>query len=196
MRNPLNGAALNLEVARRRAAAGGAPDSIAAYATIAQHELHDAVALIEALLALARPAAGAIDLYGCVEHLATLLGAAFASEEGRLVLGSRPDVPAETGAGAAATRLALALGFELAMRRPAEVRVGVLIESGAVTVRVQVAPPPSEGLAYPEAARAALAAAGITVASTRNAISIAFPPTGGHSAAASVDDGTQDSHRG
>lgn len=56
VRNALNGVAVNVEVVRTRAARGAEADKIAPFADAAAAQLEGAVALVEALLALARPA--------------------------------------------------------------------------------------------------------------------------------------------
>lgn len=78
VKNALNGLAVNLEVVRARTARGGAPEQVAPFATTAAEQLEGAVALVEAVLALARPARAPADVggvAGVVRGLAPLLAA-------------------------------------------------------------------------------------------------------------------------
>ncbi|MDQ6886027.1 MAG: hypothetical protein M3068_01905 [Gemmatimonadota bacterium] len=76
IRNPLNGASLNLEVVRARAAVPGTdPLALAPFAEAASSQLSAAVELVEALLTLARPGRAPIDLESVVRPLVRLYAA-------------------------------------------------------------------------------------------------------------------------
>jgi len=71
-RNALNGVAVNLEVVRGRSARGAEVTTIAPFAATAAAEFEVASAAAEALLALARPEAGDVDVAAVIGRLSRL----------------------------------------------------------------------------------------------------------------------------
>jgi signal transduction histidine kinase len=144
IRNPLNGLALNLEVVRSRAARGtGDLASIGRFADSASSESERAAELVQALLELARPLTGPVDLWSALRPMVVLHAAIAAAD----ALGAprdegAPAAPAvmlePRGAGSLTvatdpivSRLALAAALDAAAktRTPAHVRCSV--EAGA-----------------------------------------------------------------
>jgi hypothetical protein len=112
VKDALNGVSLNLEVTRSRTRTGEGVDSasLTAFAEAAADQLELVSARVEALLFLARPARGDVDVAAALRFLATLLVPAAKSDNIPLqVDASDRSVP--TTASAVATRLALAGGL-------------------------------------------------------------------------------------
>jgi len=83
----LNGLALNLEVVRSRSARAGTDGSaLAPYAAAASVELERTIPLVEALLALARPAVNPVDLQIVLQPLLVLYGAIAVAGGGSLTV--------------------------------------------------------------------------------------------------------------
>ncbi|GAC1516074.1 MAG: hypothetical protein NVS1B4_09260 [Gemmatimonadaceae bacterium] len=90
LRNAMNGAVVNLEVVRSRAGRGTAPsESIGPFAEAAAGQFAATVGIVEALVALARPAHDPLDVADFVTRLAAVLGPGIRTAGGRLAI----DVP-------------------------------------------------------------------------------------------------------
>ena len=172
IRNPLNGAVVNLEVVRHRAAK---PDvdvaAIAPFAETAAGEVEKAVELVGALLTLARPASNPVDLWAVLRPLVTLCHA-IAAPDGGSVTADRPtDVSVETATNGDAARLALTSVLEATLdgRGTVHCRIERLGDSVAVHVHGQGGT--SE---IPEPVRATIASAGIQFRDTSDGITILF----------------------
>lgn len=131
VKNALNGVAVNVEVVRARAGRGAGADQIAPFADAAGAQLEGAVALVESLLALARPARASADAGGVAGILRSL--APLVAAPGRAV-----DVVAESTAvresplDGALLRLVLAAGLVAA----ADAADG-LDDAGGIRCRVE-----------------------------------------------------------
>ncbi|HEU4586596.1 MAG TPA: histidine kinase dimerization/phospho-acceptor domain-containing protein [Gemmatimonadaceae bacterium] len=140
IRNPLNGLALNLEVVRSRAARGtGDLASIGRFADSASSESERAAELVQALLELARPLTGPVDLWSVLRPMVVLHAAIAAAEAGgaphdggdpsapAVVLEPRRDGSLTVAADPVVSRLALAAALDAAAkaRTPTLVRCSV-----------------------------------------------------------------------
>jgi signal transduction histidine kinase len=143
IRNPLNGLALNLEVVRSRAARGtGDLASIGRFADSASSESERAAELVQALLELARPLTGPVDLWSALRPMVVLHAAIAAAEAGGVPHegGDSRAVTLEPRGGASLTvaadpivsRLALGAALDAAakVRSPALVRCSVEARAG------------------------------------------------------------------
>lgn len=93
LRNPLNGAVVNLEVLRGRSGRAGEPaEALRPFVQSAAAELERAVALVDSLLALARSTPAPVDLGGALRPLVVVLDAIAARAGGRVVLEPTTDV--------------------------------------------------------------------------------------------------------
>ena len=172
IRNPLNGAVVNLEVVRHRAARPGAdPAAIVSFAEAAAGELERATELVEALLALARSPGTPIDLWSVLRPLAALFSAIVASEGGRVSVDRPTDVSVETAADGEATRFALAATLEAMVAKPTAVRCTIERLGGelAVHLRGDAGAP-----AIPESVRIAIAGAGVELRDAPYGITLLF----------------------
>lgn len=166
---------MNLEVVRGRAERGGADvSSLARFAAAAAEELQRATVLVEALLALARPARMPIDLWMVLQPLVALHAAIAASEGGEVLLERPAELVVETGADATAVRLAVASALERVARSSAAIRCTVEARDGGLAVSVLGAP--AEPLA--DEVHAALDRAGIGVERQPNGLKLLFAPAG------------------
>ncbi len=90
LRNPLNGAVVNLEVLRGRSARDDLPAAaLRPFVDAAASELGRAVELVEALLQLARPASAPVDLEAALQPLTIVLHAVAARSGGSVTLERR-----------------------------------------------------------------------------------------------------------
>ena len=138
IRNPLNGAVVNLEVVRQRAARPGADlAAIVPFVEAAAGEVEKIVELVGALLALARPASTPVDLWSILRPLVALCHAIAAPDGGSVTVDRPTDVSVETVVSGDAARLALASALEatLGRRRAVHCRIERLGDSVAVHVR-------------------------------------------------------------
>lgn len=186
IKNPLNGLAVNLEVVRSRAAREGvSAAALAPYAEAAAEELARALALVDALLTLARPARVPVDLWEILRPLVRLYGAIVAAEGGVIELEQPAEARAETGAGAHAVRMVLAValaaltggagGADGRGEGAVQVRARVERRGGSIAVTFHASHPPAP---VPQAVRAAAAASGIELACSRKGITLVFAASG------------------
>ncbi len=144
LRNPLNGLALSLEVVRSRAARSEQASGISPFAEAAHAELERAIPRVEALLALARGASGAVDLAASVRHVAALLGPAMESggAGGKLTVEWTDALP-DVGAASPALRLAVMATLEAAVAAAAAGgEVKCVLGSDAEGTHVAIRPAP------------------------------------------------------
>jgi len=105
--NALNAVAMNLEVAQLRAVPGADAGRIAPFAAAAAESHEEVIAMVRALMALARgPLDAACDVRDIAAQVVALLAPGVRAKGGSLVLGDGG--PARTRAPAAAVRLATA----------------------------------------------------------------------------------------
>ncbi|MGH7720317.1 MAG: histidine kinase dimerization/phospho-acceptor domain-containing protein [Gemmatimonadaceae bacterium] len=181
IRNPLNGALVNLEVLRGRLAGrGGGADcsALAPFAETAAGEVERTARLVEALLAVARPtAADAVDLMAVLDPLVLLYGALAERAQGRLLVERLDGAPADSSVDALSARLAIATILEAATAEPAAVRCTVEGRKEGEGTALSVAC--DEGaLEVPAAVRRISMQAGIRFEERRNAVSVLFPAPG------------------
>ena len=137
IRNPLNGAVVNLEVLRQRAGRAGVEASaLAPFAEAAAAELARASEVVVALLALARPAPAPVDLDGALRPLAVVYQAMAARDGGRVTLDHRDGVAAESDVDGDAARLVLDAVLHHVARGPNAVHCTVVRRGDAVAIRV------------------------------------------------------------
>ncbi|MEJ7809712.1 MAG: histidine kinase dimerization/phospho-acceptor domain-containing protein [Gemmatimonadaceae bacterium] len=130
LKNPLNGALLNVEVLRGRATrAGLAAVALAPFADAAATELARATELTEALLALARPVAEPVDLSVALQPLFVLAGAVARAEGSSVELALAPSALGRCALAANAVRGTVALALAGAVRDGAVV-IASLAEQG------------------------------------------------------------------
>jgi hypothetical protein len=150
LRGPLNGIALNLEVVRSRVARSGTETaSLSPFAESAADELKRATELVEALVALARPARTPVDLSEVLEPL-TRLYAAIAAADGGEVTFERPAFSlTRVAADADRARAALAATLDGLVRGTARVQSSVARAGDSVQVIFQCSEqpaPPSDAI--------------------------------------------------
>ena len=137
IRNPLNGAVVNLEVLRQRAGRLGADaGALAPFAEAAAAELARAIEVVEALLALARPAPGPLDLDEALRPLAVVYHAVAARDGGRVTLERTDGVAAESDVDGDAARLVLAAVLDDAAHGPGAVQCTVSHRGDVIVVGV------------------------------------------------------------
>ncbi len=120
---------MNLEVVRSRSARGaGDLSSISRFAESASSESERAAELVQALLELARPLTGPVDLWSALRPMVVLYAAIAAAEGGRapgdegdsaaaaVTLAPRGDASLTTSVDAVVSRLALAAALDAATR--------------------------------------------------------------------------------
>ena len=123
IRSPLNGAALNITVVRSRLERAGIdPSSLSPFAQAASDELDRAIALVEAILALARSAPVPIDLYSTLSALVTVTGVIARSEGGEVSLERTDEEFTQTSLEGDAVRGALASALSASVAGSARVR--------------------------------------------------------------------------
>jgi signal transduction histidine kinase len=176
IRNPLNGAVVNLEVVRQRAAKPGADlADVVPFAEAAAGEVERTVELVGALLALARPVSTPVDLWTILRPLVALCHAVAARDGGSVTVDRPTDVSVETAANGDAARLALASALEatLGRRRAVHCRIERLGDDIAVQVY-------EEGgtAAISEPVRATIASAGIQLRDNPDGITLLFAALG------------------
>lgn len=182
IRNPLNGAAVNLEVVRQRirrgdaAAPGGA--ALEPFAEAAGAELERAIARTEALLALARPAPAPVDLSDVLPPLLVLFGAMAEALGERDTRGTatamqRPESAVEVEVPAIAVRLAMVTVLERLVDggRP----ITCAIEHQPDQLAVVFGEAARARMDVPAPVRSALAGAGIEIAAGTDRLTVTFP---------------------
>lgn len=178
VKNALNGVSVNLEVVRSRAERPEAPASaVQRFADTASSQLEAVIRLNEALLSVARPVRGPVDVAVLLGRLTTLLAPAAAAEGGGLVVvdEGRADGEAGTALGGNVVRLGLAASLLAALERKAVTTCRV--ERGEdVVIRLDT----SAGgrIALPPAITEALVAAGVRMDDAAEGCSLAFPRAG------------------
>ncbi len=176
IRNPLNGAMVNLQVVRQRAGRGvGDPSLLVRFADSAVAELARVADLADAILTLARPMRPPIDLWEALRPFGVLYGSLARRAGGSLELHRLDDRPARSDVPSVAMRLALATALEGATRTPGIVRCTLRDDVGSVSVRLEGSL--HEG-ACPDGVRAAIADHGIVCGDTAGAVTISFPRLG------------------
>ncbi|MDQ3519139.1 MAG: hypothetical protein M3466_12140 [Gemmatimonadota bacterium] len=143
IRSPLNGAALNITVVRSRLERPGIdPSSLSPFAQAAADELDRAIALVEAILALARSASVPIDLYSTLSALVTVTGVIARSEGGEVSLERTDEEFTQTSLEGNAVRGALASALNASVAGSARVqcrighsgeRIAIQITGGAAS---------------------------------------------------------------
>jgi len=176
VKNALNGLAVNVEVVRARAARGASADQIASFADSAAAQLEGVVALVEALLALARPARAAAEaggVAGAFRALAPLVAASGREVEvvAESTVAQATQLDGELLRLVAAAAL-VAVAEAVPADAPGAVACRVEPDRDGV-VRVQVSGAGPVGLP-PDVARLA-ARAGVTHAPRADGIELTFP---------------------
>jgi signal transduction histidine kinase len=172
LKNPLNGAMLNLEVVRQRAARQGADAaSLVPFAEFAATELARAGELAEALLALARPLPEPVDLWAVLEPLTVVSRATARATGGTISVTREGDRTGGCNAPAAAVRLALGAALHVSVDVPAMVICTVGGGGGGSRVRV------TGGAAVSSTVRAAVGEHGIVCSADEGSrsLTIHFP---------------------
>jgi signal transduction histidine kinase len=172
IKNPLNGAVVNVEVVRQRARRPGveAP-ALAPFAEAAATELARAVEVVEALLALARPAPAAVDLGGALRQLAVVYHAVAARDGGCVTSEQTGGAAAEADVDGDAARLVLAAVLDEVARDAAAVHCTVGRRADAVVVRVSG----GANRALPGTLPALAAEAGVALEHDGESIELRFP---------------------
>ncbi len=176
IRNPLNGAMVNLQVIASRAERSGADAAaLAPFATSAGTELDRATGMVEALLHLLRLPAAPEDLSTSVLAVGSVYATAALRTGGTLLVrGERSNVGAPA-ASALAVRTALALALDSAVADGGEVDV-TIDDQQELVVRVRR----GEGLRELDAASVAtLSDAGIAAEHASNEYILHFPAVSG-----------------
>lgn len=172
LKNPLNGAVLNVEVVRQRVQRSGTDAStLVPYAEAAASELTRAAVLVDALLALARPAHAPVDFVSVLDPLVTLYGAIAAQSGGEVHLEWAQDGALESEIDPDAVRAVLAAALDAAV---ADVCVRCRVERRgehcAVSIRCA-----GRDIALPATIRRAMAHDGITLSDVPTGVEILFP---------------------
>ena len=158
IKNPLNAVAVNLEVVRSRCERGGVdPSAILPFATAAAGELERVVRLVEALLAVSRPAPA--DVAPLAAPLVTLYDVIAGAEGGGVAMDL---IEGDTGIDIAPddARAALASTLDSMIGPGVTVRVHVTRDDDRVTVRLAG---PSATPNVPRTVRLLREAAGLTL---------------------------------
>ena len=175
LRNPLNGAAVNLEVIRSRAARPGAgAEALSPFAEAAASELGRALRLIEALLALARPAPEPVDLEVLLQPLVVVYGSVAEAGGGTLTYQQAPD-SAATAVDGGAARLVLAGLLDAAVAGESAVTCTLDRHGGGATVRVRRE---REPITVPKTIQSAAARAGLRLTAGPQEVTLTFPAPG------------------
>lgn len=146
--------------------------TLAPYAAEAGAQAERAIPLVEALVALARPAVTPVDLYEILRPIARLYQAVAEAGEGALQLDPAPNPPVLSSAGGHAARLALATALDLLVEPGARVRIAVRREGGGAVATVAG---PRAATLPDERVRNALAAEWIMMETRGSAIVMHFP---------------------
>jgi len=170
LRNPLNGALLNVEVLRARATREGlGAAALAPFADAAATELARATELTEALLALARPVAEPVDLAVALRPLFVLAGAVARAEGSSVVLEHMPTALGRCALGGDAVRGTVALALAAAVREGAVVVAALVEEGDELALRLDGA------AALPDETRARIGAAAVRLDEVPRRVTLLFP---------------------
>ena len=171
LKNVLNGVAVNLEVARSRSARGGDAATVAPFASTAAAEFERATSMVEALLALTRPAPGAVDVGLLLARVAALLGGP-GGDRVRLVAAPGENGSALSSAPHDVAAAVLARGLLAAVDDDRAATCEMRCERG-----IFVAVSRADGVApsMDSATAAAAAAHGIRISNTERALEITLP---------------------
>lgn len=143
VRNPLNGAAVNVEVLRSRASRSDmTAASLAPFADAAAAELERTVKLVDALLAMARPAPYPVDLIALLQPLLIVYAEMALRQGGLLEVDLTEGTIIESAEQAEACRLIVASALEAAAARPgaAALRMSEDDDGVMLTVRSEAGP--------------------------------------------------------
>lgn len=172
LKNPLNGAVLNVEVVRQRARRPGVDAStLVPYAEAAAAELGRAAERIDALLTLARPAHAPVDLIAVLEPLGALYGAIAAQTGGEVRIEHLQTAVMESDAEPDAVRFALAAVLDAAVA-DANVRCRLDGRGERWAVEIRCA---QGDIALPASVRRAIVDAGMMLSDVEHGIVILFP---------------------
>ncbi|GAC1647271.1 MAG: hypothetical protein NVS4B3_01050 [Gemmatimonadaceae bacterium] len=172
LRNAMNGAAVNLEVVRSRAGRMDPPsDSIGPFAEAAADQFTATVGMVEALVALARPARNPLDLSDYITHLAAVLSPGLRSAGGTMAVEVPRDTPVVTAAPGDLVRALV--GAALLASADGASAVWCRVTAGsAVVVRIERA----GGVPMLDAeSEAAAATAGIRVEASNDILTLTLP---------------------
>jgi signal transduction histidine kinase len=172
LKNPLNGAMLNVEVVRQRAQRPGTdPALLGPFAEAAATQLARAAELADALLALARPARTPVDLAMVLEPLVMLYDAIVTPTGGRVTLDPVTVNARETMADPALVRCILATAIDQ-IGGQVRLRCRLAERDRAAAVELHGA---ARDLTLPEPVQAAMTDAGIEYSAMPDGIVIRFP---------------------
>jgi signal transduction histidine kinase len=172
LKNPLNGAMLNVEVVRQRAQRPDTdPALLGPFAEAAATQLARAAELVDALLALARPARAPVDLAMVLEPLVMLYDAIVTPTGGRVTLDPVPADACETAADPELVRCILATALDQTGGQ-ISVRCRLAEHDRAATVELHGA---ARDLTLPEPVQTAMTDAGIEYSAMPDGIVIRFP---------------------
>lgn len=145
------------------------------FADAAAEELERAVALVEALVALARPAPPPVDLWTMARPLGVIYGALFAAQGGTLSLRAPEAVlpPVRVARDGNVVRLACEAAFDAVTRVPAAVQCTAALEEGAPALQLTGALATAIDRAVGEAA----GKVGIRIRATADRLSVICPGT-------------------
>jgi two-component system, NtrC family, sensor histidine kinase HydH len=139
VRNPLNGAMVNVQVVASRAGrAGQDAAALEPFAVAASSEMERAAALVESLLSALRPPRPGAEVATTLRPLVVLYAAVAARHGGVLEMEAEGSGSGATGADSALVRVALAAVLDAATRDAGGGRVSLVLHRGdaGVTVRV------------------------------------------------------------
>lgn len=172
LKNPLNGAVLNVEVMRQRVQRPGIDAStLVPYAEAAASELTRGSALVDALLTLARPAHAPVDFMSVLEPLVCLYAAIAAQSGGTVHLEWATEETMESALDPDAVRAVLAAALDDAITDPS-VRCRVEQRGGQCAVDIRCG---ERDLTLPAAVRRAMGRDGVTLSAVPHGVVILFP---------------------
>jgi signal transduction histidine kinase len=175
LRNPLNGAMLNVEVVRQRLQRSGVePATLVPFGEAAASELARATALVDALLALARPASSPVDLVTVLDPLVVLYDAVATPRGGRVTLERSRGEMSETSANGDLVRCIVAAVLDQAIDDPV-VRCEIAASDRAAVVDLRCS---EREVALEAPILEAMTRAGIEQSGVPHGIVILFPRRG------------------
>ncbi len=178
IRNPLNGALLNIAVVTQRAGRGAvSPADIAPFAEAAGNELERVTTLTEALLALARPAPARADVWSTALHLTTLLHAVASKNGGGVTCRRTGDGPTYCEARTDLVRVLLGFGMLCALGPSHNEVLECTVDCDDSAVRVTLAGPSVERVQWKPDLRAVAEHGGVALVATRGETEIVFSTT-------------------
>ena len=170
IKNPFNGAALNVEVVRARAGRAGEAAALAPFADAASAELARATALAEALLALARPVPVPVDLHEVLSPL-VVLARAIAEAQGGSVTYEPPAEAVASALDGDAVRGGIAASLDVAVEGSSHVRCAIEPRGGDVAVWVRRSP---GAVVLPGALRESIRGAGVRIEEHPDGVALLF----------------------